>query len=312
MRQSHYTESLARLCLLFGVTRQAFYDAKIYESKTSIAHMIVLTLVKDFRDCIPMIGTRKLLFMLAPELEKHGIEMGRDQLFDLLRFHGLLMRRRKRIVKTTNSHHWLKKYPNLIKELTLSAAEQLWVSDITYVRTLEGFNYLSLITDAYSRKIMGYSLYQTLEAIGPLEALEMAVKERQGSSSFILIHHSDRGVQYCSSAYTDILTKSNIAISMTQSGSPYENALAERVNGTIKNDFFPKRVYQNFKEAKKAITKIIQVYNQKRPHASVNYLTPDEAHLKQGEIKKRWKHYVKQNKEHINETKLKRRQEEIN
>lgn len=291
MRQSHPKESLERLCALFGVSRQAYYEAQIHENKTSIAHMIVLTLVKDLRKDIPMLGTRKLLFMLTIEFEKHGIKIGRDQLFDLLRFHGLLMRRRKRMVKTTDSHHWLKKYPNLIKDLVPSAADQLWVSDITYIRTLQGFNYLSLITDAYSRKIMGYALFQTLEAFGPLEALVMAVDNRQKMSPYILIHHSDRGVQYCSAEYVQILADERMAISMTQSGSPYENALAERVNGTVKNDFFPKRVYQNHKEAKKAITRIIQVYNQMRPHASVDYLTPDQAHLQQGEIKKRWKHY---------------------
>lgn len=296
MRQSHSQESLERLCTLFGVTRQAFYEAQVYESRTSIAHMIILTIVSELRADIPIIGTRKLLFMLTPELEKHGIKLGRDQLFDLLRFHGLLIRRRTRMVKTTNSHHWLKKYPNLIKNLVLSAGNQLWVSDITYIRTLQGFNYLSLITDAYSRKIMGYSLSETLAAAGPTEALLMAINERKEFSAFIPIHHSDRGVQYCSSEYVDILNEQKIAISMTQSGSPYENALAERVNGTIKNDFFPKRVYQNHKEAKKAITKIIQVYNQKRPHASVDYLTPDEAHLKEGDLKKRWKHYSKQKK----------------
>lgn len=291
MRQSHPKESLARLCALFGVSRQAYYEAQLHESKTSIAHMIVLTLVRDLRKDIPMLGTRKLLFMLTGEFEKHGIKIGRDQLFDLLRFHGLLMRRRKRMVKTTDSHHWLKKYPNLIKDLVPSAADQLWVSDITYIRTLQGFNYLSLITDAYSRKIMGYALFETLEAIGPLEALVMAVDKRHTMSPYILIHHSDRGVQYCSAEYVQILVNERIAISMTQSGSPYENALAERVNGTVKNDFFPKRVYQNHKEAKKAIIRIIQVYNQMRPHASVDYLTPDQAHMQQGEIKKRWKHY---------------------
>jgi putative transposase len=207
------------------------------------------------------------------------------------------MRRRKRMVKTTNSHHWLKKYPNLIKELVVSAAEQLWVSDITYIRTLQGFTYLSLITDAYSKKIVGYALVETLEASGPLKALEMAIKERQRMSPFILIHHSDRGVQYCSAEYVQMLTKEKVAISMTQSGSPYENAVAERINGTIKNDFFRKRVYQNHKEASKAVSKIIQIYNQKRPHASVDYLTPDQAHLQEGNLKKRWKHYLKPQKQ---------------
>ena len=161
------------------MSRQAYYEAQYQENKTSIAHMIVLTLVKDLRSNIPMLGTRKLLIMLSDEFKKHGIKMGRDQLFDLLRFHGLLMRRRKRMVKTTNSHHWMKKYPNLIQALPLSSAEQLWVSNITYIRTLQGFSYLSLITDAYSRKIVGYSLFETLEAFGPLEALTTVIATRQ-------------------------------------------------------------------------------------------------------------------------------------
>ncbi|GAC1389454.1 MAG: IS3 family transposase [Ginsengibacter sp.] len=297
MRQSHPKESLERLCALFGVSRQSFYEAKVHENKTTIARTIILTLVKDLRSDIPMIGTRKLLFMINDELLNHGIKIGRDQLFDLLRFHGLLMRRRKRMVRTTNSHHWLKKYPNLIKEMVPSAPDQLWVSDITYIRTLQGFNYLSLLTDAYSRKIMGYCLLETLEAIGPLQALNMALNIRQKLSPFILIHHSDRGVQYCSADYVQILTEENISISMTESGSPYENALAERVNGTIKNDFFPKKIYQNHKEAKKAIARIIEVYNQKRPHSSIDFLTPEQAHLNDGTIKKRWKHYSKYKKQ---------------
>ena len=258
--------------------------------------MVVLTIIKDLRDEIPLIGTRKLLYQLEPHLEEHGIKMGRDQLFDLLRFHGLLIRRRKRMVKTTDSHHWLKKYPNLIVGMVLTLPEHLWVSDITYIRTLEGFNYLSLITDAYSRKIVGYALNPTLEAKGCIEALEMAVNGRRNLNPFTLIHHSDRGIQYCSFEYVNILMKANIAISMTQSGSPYENALAERVNGIIKNEFFPKKIYQNYKEAKKTIARIILTYNERRPHSSINFLTPEQAHSKEGIIKKHWKHYSKQEK----------------
>jgi putative transposase len=293
MRQSHPDISLQRLCELFGVTRQAYYEAQLHEHKTTIAHMIVLTLAKELRCDMPMLGGRKLFFLLTPELKKHGIKLGRDQLFELLRFHGLLLRRRKRMVKTTNSHHWLKKYPNLIIDLVVTAAEQLWVSDITYIQTLQGFNYLSLIMDAYSRKIMGYALCETLEATGPLAALKMALGQRRRLSSFVLIHHSDRGVQYCCSEYIDILQKENIAISMTHNGSPYENALAERINGTVKNEFPSDKVYQNHPEAGKAITKTIQVYNEKRPHASVDYLTPEQAHEKEGPLKKRWKTYRK-------------------
>jgi putative transposase len=278
---------------LFGVSRQAYYEAQGQEKKTSIANMIVLSLVRDFRSDIPLIGTRKILLVLIPQLEKHKIKMGRDQLFNLLRFHGLLIRTRKRMVKTTNSHHWLKKYPNLIKGLVLNAPEELWVSDITYIRTLTGFSYLSIITDAYSHKIVGHALHPTLEAMGCIEALLIAVNERKRASLFILIHHSDRGIQYCSSEYIDILNREGIAISMTQNGSPYENALAERVNGIIKNEFFPKRIYQNHKDAKKAIALIVSNYNVKRPHSSVDYLTPQEAHGKTGPLRKRWKNYSK-------------------
>jgi len=293
MRQLYPKHRLGSLCACFGKSRQGYYEAHLKASQTSIAHQIILTLVKEFRSQIPFLGTRKLMFLLTPKLEEHGIKMGRDLLFDLLRFHGILIRRRRRMVKTTDSHHWLKKYPNLIKFLLLSAPNQLWVSDITYIRTLEGFSYLSLITDAYSRKIVGYALHPTLEAIGCIEALKMAVADRNKEVGFILIHHSDRGIQYCSQNYVSILDGEDIAISMTQSGSPYENALAERVNGILKNEFYPKKIYQNHKEAKKAISQIIKTYNENRPHASLDYLTPNQAHKKKGELKKRWKSYPK-------------------
>lgn len=302
MRQSHPKESLKRLCALFGVTRQAYYDAQLHDNRTSIANMIVLTLVRDLRREIPILGTRKLLFMLQEEFLKHGIKMGRDKLFDLLRFHGLLIRRRKRMVKTTDSNHWLKKYPNLIKDLTINCAEQLWVSDITYVRTLQGFSYLSLITDAYSRKIVGYALFQTLSAAGPLKALQMALSQRQRAVPFILIHHSDRGIQYCSTEYVMLLRSEKIAISMTQTGSPYDNALAERVNGTIKNDFFPRIIYKNHEEAEKALSSKITTYNEIRPHDSLDYMTPSLAHERVGPIPKKWKTYKKQKEVSVPDT----------
>lgn len=276
------------------MSRQAFYEARKQEQKTSIAQMIVLCLVREIRQVMPMIGTRKLVQQLAGSLQEHGIKMGRDQLFGLLRFHGLLVRRRKRMVKTTDSYHWLKKYPNLTKGLILNESEQLWVSDITYIRTLQGFSYLSLITDAFSRKIVGYCLYPTLEALGCLEALAMALQTRKKNCK--LIHHSDRGIQYCSAAYVEILNNGEIDVSMTQSGSPYENALAERMNGILKNEFYPKRVYQNHKEAKKILSSNIQIYNNKRPHLSLDYLTPDIAHDLTGIINKRWKKYPKKRK----------------
>lgn len=158
---------------------------------------------------------------------------------------------------------------------------------------IDWFSYLSLITDAYSRKIVGFALHPTLEATGCINALQMALSERKKESEYNLIHHSDRGIQYCSGRYTELLQKEKIAISMTQSGSPYENALAERMNGIIKNEFFPKRVYQNHKEAHEAMCKIVHTYNSSRPHSSLDFMTPDQAHDNKGIIKKRWKQYRK-------------------
>ena len=301
MRQTHPHTSLGELCALFGVSRQAYYDASRHAEKTSISNMVVLTLVKEIRSQMPLLGTRKLLYILEPKLIEHDIKMGRDQLFDLLRFHGLLIRRRKRIVRTTDSNHIFKRYPNLIRELVLTGPEQLWVSDITYIRTLQGFSYLSLITDAFSRKIVGYALYPTLEATGCLRALEMAISSWKRESPFYLIHHSDRGIQYCCNEYTEMLRRFGLAISMTQSGSPYDNALAERVNGILKNEFYPKRIYQNYKDASKNIDKIIRIYNRERPHASVDFLTPEMAHRDSGIIKKRWKRYPKNQSQKENE-----------
>jgi putative transposase len=254
--------------------------------------MIVLRLVSDLRASMPMIGTRKILFKIEPMLKEHGIKMGRDQLFDLLRFHGLLIRRRKRGIVTTDSFHWLKKYPNLVEGIAACASEQIWVSDITYIKTVEGYSYLSLITDAYSRKIVGYCLHPSLESAGCIEALNMALSNRMFPER-ALIHHSDRGVQYCSGSYVDILMTNSIAISMTQNGNPYENALAERMNGIIKSEFVPRRCYQSHNEARKAIDRIIATYNQQRPHASLNYQTPDAVYQTTGQIQKKWKNYAK-------------------
>lgn len=273
---------------MFGVTRQAYYEARDREINTNIAHSVVLRLVKDTRDIMPGLGTRKLLWEIKTQMEDHGIKMGRDQLFELLRFHGLLIRRRKRGVRTTDSCHWLKKYPNFIISFDPTDPEQLWVSDITYVKTMEGYSYLSLITDAYSRKIVGHCLHPNLGSDGCSEALGIALEGRIHPDR-PLIHHSDRGVQYCSYAYVDKLLTSHISISMTQSGSPYENALAERMNGIIKTEFFPRRIYQNHKEAKKAVDKIVNIYNTRRPHSSLNYLTPTTAHALSGPISKKWK-----------------------
>lgn len=247
-------------------------------------------MVKQIRTSLPRIGTRKLWHLLEPMLAEHKLEAGRDYLFDLLASHKMLIRRRKRNAVTTNSKHWMRKYSNLIKELAVIKPEQLWVSDITYIRLTGGFAYLSLITDAYSKKITGYWLSKTLSAEGCLMALQMALKNRT-HLLHPLIHHSDRGSQYCSKEYVELLTNHNIAISMTENGDPYENAIAERVNGILKTEF---RLCSNsvgFEDTRQLVAQSVKAYNELRPHASCNYLTPQQAHEQTGALHKRWKNY---------------------
>lgn len=244
------------------------------------------------REYLPRVGVRKLHFMLLPILALHDIDIGRDYLFDLLRSQGLLVRSRRRNVKTTNSRHHFYKYPNIINGLDINRPEQVWVSDITYVRVLDKWGYLSLVTDAYSRKIMGYCFRGDMTTIGCVHALEMAVNNREWLN-LPLIHHSDRGTQYCSSLYVDKLIINNIAISMTEKGSPYENALAERVNGILKGEFEFYSQNLSFSEMSLHVTRSINSYNNIRPHSSCDYLTPSEAHRQNTSLRKRWTAYSK-------------------
>lgn len=276
------------VCGLFGKTRQGWYKQQASLDNEVLKEAIVLRHVRELRNQMPRVGARKLHYLLAPQLQAHNIHLGRDKLFDVLADYGLLVRRRKRRkVLTTNSDHPFKKYPNLIKGMELKGPGQLWVSDITYISLKERYCYLSLITDAYSRRIMGYSLWPSLKKEGPLNALEKAISVRNGSGC--LIHHSDRGLQYCCAAYIDQLNKGHIAISMTEKGDPYENALAERVNGILKSEFNLDRKFDNFQQASAAVTYAISIYNNLRPHASINYLTPEQAHQQQGPLPTRWR-----------------------
>lgn len=249
---------------------------------------IVIRHVQELRQQMPRIGTRKLQYLLAPLLQQHGITLGRDKLFDILAEYRLLVRRRKRKkMFTTDSNHPFKKYPNLIKGMEITGPGRLWVSDITYIRLKESYCYLSLITDAYSRRIMGYCLWPSLKKEGPLNALALATLARNKNEE--LIHHSDRGLQYCCSDYISKLNREHIAISMTEKGDPYENALAERVNGILKSEFGLNEKFDTFQQASAKVTYAIDVYNNLRPHASIDYLTPQQAHLQQGAIPARWK-----------------------
>ena len=238
-------------------------------------------MVKVVRQLMPRTGTRKLLDVMTYSLSNRGIFIGRDRLFKMLKEAQLLVPKRKLYFFTTNSKHRFYKYPNIAKDLILTKPEQLWVSDITYIKSKEGNLYLSLITDAFSRKIMGYHLADHLKATGPIEALKMALKNRIYPNRK-LMHHSDKGIQYCSDNYIKILNDNNIDISMTSKYDPYENAKAERVNGTIKNEFELDKPLPNFKYANREINKTVKIYNTLRPHLSCKMNTPEQVHLNQG------------------------------
>lgn len=293
MKQVYPKISLDKLCRLFGKTRHAYYDHLWRQEDNVIKDDIILYNVLQIRKTLPRIGTRKLHHKLSPVLSEHQISIGRDYLFDLLENHKLLIRSRKRKAVTTDSRHWMHKYPNLIKELTIKGPEQVWVSDITYIRLGNQWAYLSLITDAYSRKIMGYSFRLDMSAQGCVDALKMALENRVYKHTY-LIHHSDRGSQYCSAIYVATLLSATIGISMTEKGDPYENAIAERVNGILKTEFGLYQSQLSFGETEKLIQKSIYAYNNERPHSSCDYMTPEQAHLQNGELKKRWKNYPKQ------------------
>lgn len=274
---------------MLGYSRQAYYQQKKQSEKESLQHDLLINEVLKIRKIQKRLGGRKLLHMLERFIQEHHISIGRDAFFDLLSERKLLVRKRKRIKPiTTFSDHWMRKYPNLIEGFYPTAPNQLWVSDITYVVVGDGFAYLSLITDAYSRKIVGFYISIDLSAEGCIKALKMALNNNPVLGR--LIHHSDRGSQYCCSDYVKILNDIYIKISMTQNGDPRENAIAERVNGILKDELLDK-VYLDYKQAVKGVSVAISTYNHQRPHGSIDYLTPFEAHFRSGELKKRWKNY---------------------
>jgi transposase InsO family protein len=287
----HYPQAgLSRLCRLFGRTRQAFYDHSHRKDDKEFEQAIVIDRVRVLRSAgMPGIGGLKLHKILKEELLAHKVRIGRDRFFDLLRMEGLLIKRKKKYACTTNSDHPYRKYPDLIKELAISAPCQVWVSDITYLRTRNGFIYLFLITDAYSRKIVGHHLSHNLKAQGCLYALNKALQTLDKQSAKRLIHHSDRGIQYCCHAYTSVLKQHNIQISMTQSGSPYDNAIAERINGILKSEGGLDMTFRSYHHAVGPTHQAIDVYNRLRPHMSLGYLTPEKVHSGQKPLKKAWK-----------------------
>ena len=271
--------SIANLCGVNGYTRQAWYNHLKSVQLHLLAEHIVLEKIQQIRKDLPKTGCIKLHKELNNGfLQAHGITMGRDAVFDLVRSHGLLIKTKKKWVYTTNSFHRFKIHPDLVQRRPAIQAEEIWVSDITYLRTDSCFLYLSLVTDAYSRKIVGYHLASDLKAIGCIKALKKALEGRKYPTR-PLIHHSDRGTQYCCDDYVTLLKDNDIQISMTQTGSPYDNAIAERVNGILKMEFDLEKTFKNMLQTKTQVDLAIYKYNNIRLHASCNFQTPKNTHL---------------------------------
>jgi putative transposase len=291
MKAFYKTVGLTVLCGLFGKSRQAYYEQVWHEEKERFQDAIIVDLVKHERRIARRIGGRNLYQILKSELEARQIFIGRDRFFEVLRQNDLLVKLRRRRSVTTLSRHSLPLYPNLVRELQVVQAEQLWVSDITYIRVGEGFCYLILITDAYSHQVVGWNFGHSMDAAFCVKALQTALASRQYPERE-LMHHSDRGLQYCSKLYTDVLKTKGIVISMTENGDPLENAIAERMNGILKDSFEMDRTFSTFEEALQFIKEAIIYYNERRPHSSCDKLTPKEAHTRTGILKKHWKSFA--------------------
>jgi transposase InsO family protein len=283
--------SIRQLEGCLGFSRQAYYQYW-QRHQEQISHQAqVVELVKTLRKEHPKLGTRKLHELLKEDLLEKGIKVGRDNMFEILAANGLLIRRRRHSVLTTFSRHRFRKYPNLIKELVVERPNQLWVADITYWPTHYGCLYISLVTDAYSKRIMGYGVADTLRAVHCKTALQMALEQFDERGGKHLIHHSDRGIQYCSAEYITLLESYQVHISMTGNGDPLENAIAERINGIIKNEYLVHQQVTSLAQAQEALQQAVFLYNYKRPHLSCDLLVPDQAHRGEGKLKRRWKNY---------------------
>lgn len=258
------------------MSRQNFYKGRKERVRREVNADLIEGLVKAERAIQPRLGGKKLYVVLKPELERAGVEIGRDRFFEVLGAKGLLLEALPKTAKTTNSRHSLPVFRNLLAAMDLTGPNQAWVSDITYIRTDEGFLYLSLITDAWSRKIVGYHAGDTLETEGCLKALEKAAGEL--ADGLFPVHHSDRGCQYCSHVYTGKLREYGLGISMTEELHCYENAKAERVNGILKQEYYLGSSFRTKQQAVEAVEQAVHLYNTRRPHLALRYKTPEEMH----------------------------------
>ncbi|WP_122983379.1 IS3 family transposase [Enterovibrio norvegicus] len=264
--------TVTKACRFIGVSRQAYYKRRHSLQQRIADEQQVLSAVQNERLIQPRLGTRKLKHVLSLQ----ALFVGRDRLFTLLKRHRLLVRNKRAYHRTTQSHHHFHCHPNLVKEgMKPQRPEQLWVADITYISTHKGHTYLSLVTDAYSRKIMGFHLDDNMKASTVKRAFTHALKQRKADS--LLVHHSDRGIQYCSEEYQRVHKQHDVMCSMTDGYDCYQNALAERVNGILKNEYLLIKP-RDLEEARKMVAESVDIYNQRRPHAALKYKTPDEVH----------------------------------
>ena len=278
---------MSQLCGLFGKSRQAWYERSWRKWDFKVKEEVVLDLIREITQGFQM-GIHNLYPVLKPRLEELSIKMGRAKVQDIRRKHGLSVVRKAKKIKTTNSRHHYHKWPFLAENLVPDRAEQLWVADITYIRIRKHFAFLSLITDAYSRKIVGYHLSRDLSTKSCMKALEMALDARSYPHRK-LMHHSDRGVQYCSYAYTAALNEAGVEISMGRKGEVLDNAIAERMNGILKDCYRMKEGFSSFQRAEVTLHKAIHHYNHVKPHASIERLRPAEAHQCIGPLARMWK-----------------------
>jgi len=290
MKLQRSSASVDLLCRFFGKSRQALYQIQHRKDRRHVDEELVINYVNEYRRAMPKIGTRKLHHMLESQLQVSGIKCGRDMLFSMLSRSGLLLRKHRKCHGTTRRLPVCRHFPNLIKDMAIEASEMVWVSDTTSIAICDGLAYLTLITDAYSKQIMGYHLQRTKESSGSLTTLRMGLKGRKYPER-PLVHHSDGGGEYFNRVYLQELVDAHVTASCSAPSSPQENPVAERINGILKQEFLLTEKRRSFKDVMEKLSESIRVYNQVRPHASINYMTPQQAHDCNGPLRKRWKAY---------------------
>lgn len=288
MKRQHPDLSRQELCRSLGVSRQAHHKHCSRGQRVVQGKEEVIQRVRELRSRMPRLGGLKLYQELRSEISSLPVPFGRDQFFDLLRERGLLIRKRRRQVRTTMSRHGLPVYPDLIKGFKITRPGQVWVSDITYWRVEQGFYFIFLVTDACSRKIIGHHVALSMDGAHALTALHMAM--RNSNHALVgIVHHSDRGSQYCYTRYVNTLKEQGMLVSMTEDSDPRDNAIAERVNGILKNELLAHHKVQNIAQAKALLHEAIHIYNEERPHLSCDLLKPSEAHTLDHSLPRRWR-----------------------